>query len=157
MVAIDAGGVSRSAGWRKIEPPDGTEKRQRISEYFPSVWQAAGPGDTLEFTFEGTGFGLSGFRRPDAGLFRVTVDDHPPVEVTFFDSYSHAGHVSHKAWFYPQELPRGKHRVKVEFLAQLPDHASILAKEGKKYTKPESDPTPVCQLAAILLAGSLSP
>lgn len=157
MVAIDAGGVTRTDGWQPIEPPDGTEQRQRISEYFPGVWQATKPGDTLEFTFQGTGFGLSGFRGPAAGLFRVTVDDRPPLDATFFDSYSHAGRVSHKAWFYPHELPRGKHRVKIEFLPELPDHASILAKEGRKYTKPESDPTPVFQLAAILLAGSLSP
>lgn len=157
MVAIDAPGVTSSEGWQRIEPPDGTEKRQRISEYFPSVWQATKPGATLEFTFEGTGFGFSGFRRPDAGLFRVTVDDLPPLDATFFDSYSHAGRVSHKAWFYPGELQRGKHRVKVEFLGKLPDHEAILKREGKKYTKPDAQPTPVVQLAAILLAGSLTP
>lgn len=157
MVAIDSSGVTRSAGWQKIEPPGGTEKSQRISEYFPGVWQAGKPGDTLEFAFEGTEFGLSGFRGPAAGLFRVTVDDRPPLDATFFDSYSHAGRVSHKAWFYPEELPRGRHRVKIEFLSEPPDHAAILKKDGQSYKKPDPAPTPVLQLAAILLAGSLTP
>lgn len=157
LVAIDAAGVTRSGGWRKIEPPDGTEKRQRISEYFPGVWEATKPGDTLEFAFEGTEFGLSGFRGPAAGLFRVTVDDLPPIEATFFDSYSHAGRVSHKAWFYPQELKPGKHRVKIEFLSKRPDYAAILKKDGQNFQMPDAPPNPVLQLAAILLAGSLIP
>ncbi len=157
IVALDAPGVTRSAGWQKIEPPDGTEKRQRISEYFPGVWEATQPGDTLEFAFEGVGFGLSGFRGPAAGLFRVTVDDLPPLTATFFDSYSYAGRVSHKAWFYPNDLPRGKHRVKIEFLSELPDRAAVLKKEGIAVKQPDSAPTPVLQLAAILLAGALAP
>ncbi|MDX6765322.1 MAG: SGNH/GDSL hydrolase family protein [Candidatus Methylacidiphilales bacterium] len=155
MVAIDASGVQRSAGWQKIEPPDGTEQRQRISEYFPGVWETSQAGDTIEFSFEGTGFGLSGFRGMAAGLFRVTVDDRPPLNATFFDSYSYAGRVSHKAWFYPESLSRGPHRVKIEFLSELPDHAAILKKEGKNYKQPDLAPKPVLQLAAILLAGSL--
>jgi len=157
MVAIDAPGVTRSEGWQQIEPPDGTDQRQRISDYFASVWEATKPGDTLEFTFEGTEFGLSGFRGMTAGLFRVTVDDRPPLKATFFDSYSHAGRVSHKAWFYPEELPRGKHHVKIEFLSEPPDYATILKKDGVNYKQPNPAPTPTLKLAAILLAGSLVP
>lgn len=156
LVAIDAPGVKRSAGWQKIAPPEGTEKRQRISEYFPGVWEATKAGDTLEFTFEGTGFGLSGFRGAAASLFRVTVDGRLPLNETFFDSYTHAGRVSHKAWFYPVALPRGQHRVKIEFLSKLPDPATILKREGKNNKLPDPAPTPVLQLAAILLAGSLT-
>ncbi len=157
MVAIDTPGITRSAGWQKIEPPDGTEKSQRISQYFSGVWAASAPGDTLEFSFDGVGFGLSGFRGPSAGLFRITIDNRPPQTATFFDSYSYAGRVSHKAWFYPDDLPRGKHRVKIEFLANLPDHAAILKKDGLTYKAPATAPTPVFQLAAVLLAGSLVP
>jgi lysophospholipase L1-like esterase len=157
MVALDAPGVARGPGWQKIEPPEGTEKTQRISQYFAGVWAATASGDSLEFSFEGVGFGLSGFRGPSTGLFRVTVDDRPPQTATFFDSYSYAGRVSHKAWFYPDDLPRGKHRVKIEFLADLPDHAAILKADGVAYKRPEVPPAPVLQLAAILLAGSLAP
>jgi lysophospholipase L1-like esterase len=157
MVAIDASGITRSAGWQKIEPPDGTEKSQRISQYFSGVWAASAPGDTLEFSFDGVGFGLSGFRGPSAGLFRITIDNRPPQTATFFDSYSYAGRVSHKAWFYPDDLPRGKHRVKIELLANLPDHAAVLKKDGLTYKPPSTAPTPVFQLAAVLLAGSLVP
>lgn len=156
MVAMDAPGIIRSAGWHKIEPPDGTEKRQRISQYFSGVWAAEKPGDTLEFTFDGVGFGLSGFRGPSAGLFRVTVDNQAPLDATFFDTYSHAGRVSHKAWLYPDDLPRGKHHVKIEFLAAPPDYESILGKAGASYKRPVVAPTPVFQLAAVLLAGALS-
>lgn len=155
MAAIDAPGITRSAGWKKIEPPDGTEQRQRISQYFSGVWAASAPGDTLEFSFEGVGFGLSGFRGPAAGLFRITVDDRPPQTGTFFDSYSYAGRVSHKAWLYPDDLPRGKHRVKIEFLAEAPDYAAILKKDSLSFKKPDTAPTPLLHLAAILIAGSL--
>jgi hypothetical protein len=157
LVAIGSPGITRSAGWSRIEPPDGTEKRQRISQYFPGVWAAASPGDTLEFSFEGVGFGLSGFRGPSAGLFRVTVDKLPPQTGTFFDSYSYAGRVSHKAWFYPEDLPRGPHRVKIEFLAGSPDHRAIVEKSGASYKPPATLPAPVFQLAAVLLAGELKP
>lgn len=156
MVAVDAPGVVRSAGWQKIEPPDGTEKRQRISQYFSGVWAASTPGETLEFTFDGVGFGLSGFRGPATGLFRVTVDDLPPLTGTFFDTYSHAGRVSHKAWLYPQDLPRGKHRVKIEFLAEPPDRAQIVRNAGGSYKAPATATSTVLQIAAILLAGSLA-
>lgn len=157
MVALDAPGITRSTGWQKIEPPSGTEQRQRISQYFSSVWAASAPGETLEFSFDGVGFGLSGFRGPSAGLFRVTVDNLPPQTATFFDSYSYAGRVSHKAWFYPDDLPRGNHHVKIEFLGGLPDYASILKKDGLVYKAPASLPTPVFQIAAVHLAGFLSP
>ena len=155
MVAVDAPGVVLSAGWRKIEPPDGTERRQRISQFFSGVWAASAPGDTLEFTFDGVGFGLSGFRGPATGQFRVTVDDLPPLTGTFFDSYSHAGRVSHKAWLYPRDLRRGKHRVKIEFLAEPPDRAEIVRNAGGSYKSPPEAPTPVLQVAAILLAGAM--
>jgi lysophospholipase L1-like esterase len=151
LVALDAPGVLRSAGWQKIEPPDGTEKRQRISQYFPGVWAATRPGETLAFSFEGVGFGLSGFRGPMTGLFRVTVDDREPVDATFFDSYSYAGRVSHKAWFYPHDLPRGQHRVHIEFLPGRPGRAA--QKEGSAAAAEPSGP--VLQFAALLLAGSL--
>lgn len=157
MVAIDAPGITRSAGWQKIEPPGGTANTQRINGYFPGVWAASAPGDTLEFSFEGVGFGLHGFRGPSAGLFRITVDNLPPQTGTFFDSYSYAGRFGHKAWFYPDDLPRGKHRVKIEFLAGLPDYATILKKDGIDYKKADTDPTPVFQLTAVFLAGSLTP
>ncbi len=157
MVAIEDPAVRRSAGWQKIEPPGETEQRQRISEYFPGVWEATRPGETLEFAFEGQGFGLSGFRGPATGLFRVTVDDGPPIEATFFDSYSYAGRVSHKAWFYPQDLAKGRHRVRIEFLGVLPNQEAILQKEGVTVSSAGEQPAPVLQLAAILLAGLLVP
>jgi len=47
--------------------------------------------------------------------------------------------------------------VKIEFLSEPPDHAAILKKDGQSYKKPDPAPTPVLQLAAILLAGSLLP
>ena len=127
--------------------------RQRISECCPSVGQATKPRATLEFTYECTGFGFAGFRRPDAGLFRVTMNDLPPLDATFFDSFSHPGRVRHKAWFYPGELPQGR----LEFLGKLPDHEAILKRAAKKDIKPDAPPAAVLQVAAILLAGSLTP
>jgi hypothetical protein len=153
-VAVDAPGVKLSGDWKKIVAPGGTEKSQRIHTYLPSFWETAQPGSTVEFTFRGTCFGLSGFRNPAAGPFRVTIDGVPPLTSTFLDSYSYAGRISHRAWFYPDDLPLGTYRVKIEFLEGPPDRSEF-KKGGGDVATPLKDTGLVLQLGAILLAGEL--
>lgn len=147
-----------SPGWEKTPPPAEPERRQRLSHYFPGFWKCSRPGGTLEFTFRGTAFGLSGFRGNEAGLFSVTVDDLPPVKDTFFDTYAYAGNMSHRAWFYPKDLPEGVHHVRVELLAEAPDKIAIL--KGKNLSDQEKETllkSPnTLHLAAILIAGELT-
>ncbi len=155
LLPVDS--ATLSARWEKTPPPAEPERKQRISQYFPSFWKCSRPGGTLEFTFRGTAFGLSGFRGNDAGLFSVTVDDLPPVKDSFFDTYAYAGNMSHRAWFYPKDLPEGVHHVKIELLSEPPDKIGIL--KGKNLSDREKEDlikSPnTLHLAAILIAGEL--
>lgn len=156
LVALDSPGITLSAGWQRIAPPGETEKRQRISQYLPGVWQTTRPGDTLEFTFNGTAFGFSGFRNPAAGRFSVTINNQPPVIATLLDSYGYAGRISHRAWLHPVDLPPGVHRVKITFLEGPPD-PSAFKKNQDPATPPPADGDLVLQFGALLLAGKLIP
>jgi hypothetical protein len=156
LVAIDSPGISLSSGWQSIAPPGDTEKNQRISQYLPGVWQTTRPGDTLEFTFNGTAFGFSGFRNPSAGRFSVTINDQPPIISTLLDSYGYAGRISHRAWFHPVDLPPGLHRVKITFLEGPPDRTAF-NKTSAPAAPPPADAELVLQLGALLLAGKLVP
>lgn len=154
LVALDDPRLALSAGWEKTAPPGDTARTQRILDYLPGVWRTARPGATLEFSFYGTAFGLSGFRGPDAGQFRVTVDDEAPVTGTFFDRYVHAGRISHRTWFYPRDLPSGPHRVRIQFLAEPPDRRAILGDTAG----PQGDAAPpALHVGALLLVGDLPP
>jgi hypothetical protein len=107
----------------------------------------------VEFTFTGTKLGLLGIAAPDSGEFRVTVDDLPPVTGTFFDSYVSPTFCRQRAWFYPQELPAGPHRVRVELLGTVLDKTGIKAAGGR----PAADPAPYAPhrltLAGLLTVG----
>jgi lysophospholipase L1-like esterase len=149
-------GVAHTGDWTPVAPDD-PGLRGATRALLPPVWRAATPGAAIEFEFQGRIFGLLGIAAPDSGMFRVTVDDLPPVDDTFFDSYVSPSSCRARDWFYPGRLEDGSHRVRVELLATALDKAGIKTRAGR----PLTDPTPYAPhrlaLAGVLVAGRSPP
>lgn len=108
-------GMTRSGAWRELSADDARVASQP-GRMAPPTWWSDTPGSAVEVTVSGTMVGLYGFKSEKSGKLRVTVDDLPPVETTLRDTFSTPGHYRLKAWFYPQPLAPGPHRVRVELL-----------------------------------------
>ncbi|EIP98415.1 lysophospholipase L1-like esterase [Opitutaceae bacterium TAV1] len=142
-----------------VRLPDADHRFAAIPENLRRpTWQLTRPGDVLSFEFEGSAFGLASLKGPDAGSFRVTVDDRPPRDVTLFDSFCQPRRYRVRPWFYPETLSPGRHQVKIELLAAAPDKARILKKGDKTAALLASDPDyarNVLTISDLLLVGRL--
>ncbi len=143
--------LSLSGEWTPLPARD-KRTSWHIPEITPALHLATRAGAAATFEFTGTTFGLVGLKGPDCGQFSVTVNDLPPVTATFFDAFSVENHHHLTAWHYPQTLPPGKHRVRIELLDTSPDKAGILARRG--YTP--KDPAAFAALH-LYLGGVLLP
>lgn len=92
----------------------------------PRMWMGEKAGDTIQFSFTGTCFGLYALKGPDCGTFRVTVDDLPPLEDAKIDAFCTAGRWRVSPWIYPRDLPEGLHHVRIEMTGTAPDKKAIL-------------------------------
>lgn len=132
--------VARSGSWTNLTadapPVRGTSMDGRIQGRLQQEppWSASQSGDALTFRFRGTLFGLYGLKGPDAGNFRVLVDDLPPVEAALFDTYCTPGRWRIKPWFYPRPLSAGEHTVRIELTGTAPAKAAQMkAKDAAGY------------------------
>ena len=149
--------IQKSDGWKLAQTPSDAWGAATEKKYLPSLWKTGQPGQSLTFKFRGTCCGLVGLRGPDAGQFRVTIDEGAPVNGTLFDHYAKANTWRIQPWFFPGDLKDGEHRVRLEFLAEPPDKAGILKKQHKTMDKPEAFQENRLYLGGILLAGELLP
>lgn len=106
---------------------DDPSLRGATKHLLPPTWRTETVGAKLEFEFTGTRFGLLGIAGPDAGEFRVTIDDREPVTATLFDAFVTPTFCRQRHWFYPNQLEPGRHRVVVELLGTRIDKAAIKA------------------------------
>lgn len=106
---------------------DDPDLRGATPSLLPPTFRTASPGGSLVFEFTGRSFGLLGIAAPDNGEFRVTIDDLAPITTTFFDAFVSPTFCRQRPWFYPHELPPGRHRVRVELLDTRLDKAAIKA------------------------------
>jgi hypothetical protein len=113
-------------------------------------WTATRAGDALVFRFKGTRFGFSGLKGPDAGQFRVTIDNLPPVTDALFDSYCTPGRWRIKPWYYPRSLPDAEHTVRIELLGAAPDKSHLVRSNG-----PEAFAPAVLHVLDVFCAGEM--
>ncbi|ATC65552.1 GDSL family lipase [Nibricoccus aquaticus] len=136
--------------WKAV-PLDDENLRGATKALLPPTWRADKAGDAIEFDFTGTHLGLLGIAAPDSGWFTVTVDGNAPVTDTFFDAYVTPTFCRARKWFYPQPLPPGKHRVRVELSDRAVDKAAIKQAAGKTLADPELYAQQRLALSALLL------
>ncbi|WAC21715.1 SGNH/GDSL hydrolase family protein [Luteolibacter sp. SL250] len=132
-------GLARRGNWRELAadaPP-----MKSAGSRAPLMWCGEKPGDAIEFSFIGTCFGLYSLKGPDCGTFRVTVDSLPPVEAAKFDSFCVADRWRVSPWIYPQDLPDGVHRVRIEMTGTAPDKKAVLKDHFAKLPPDQRDGT----------------
>ncbi|PTX90962.1 SGNH/GDSL hydrolase family protein [Opitutus sp. ER46] len=127
----------RDGAWAPVLSDDAGLRGVQKS-LLPPTWRTEQPGAAVEFECTGTIVGVLGIAGPDSGNFKVTVDDRPAVITTFFDRYASPTFCRLREWFYPEALPSGTHRVRIELLATGPDKLGIKAAAHQ----PLSDPAP---------------
>jgi lysophospholipase L1-like esterase len=131
--------LARQGNWRELAkdaPP-----MKSAGTRAPLMWGGEKPGDAIEFSFTGTCFGLYALKGPDCGTFRVTVDSLPPVEAAKFDSFCVADRWRVSPWIYPQDLPDGVHRVRIEMNGTAPDKKAALKDHSAKLPADQRDGT----------------
>jgi lysophospholipase L1-like esterase len=142
----------RTGEWVEVALDD-PGLRGATKPLLPPTYRALSAGAALDFTFSGRKCGLLGISAPDSGMFRVTVDDLPPVIDTLFDEASSPSFCRQRAWFFPGNLSDGPHRVRVELLAEPPDKAAIKAKAGQPIADPSLYAANRLTLSGVLIVG----
>ncbi len=148
--------TARTGEWIPL-PAEDRRARVHPAPIMPVIWLAPEAGASLAFEFTGTRFGLVGLKGPDCGQFRVFVNDLPPVAATFFDAHSVENRYHLAAWHYPQALPHGAHRVRIELIDTPIDKAAILARRGYTPRDPSAFAPHRLYLGGVLLPSGLSP
>ncbi len=140
----------RHGDWSPVAKDD-ANLRGATKHLLPALWRTEDVHTAVEFEFTGSKFGLYGIAAPDSGEFRVTIDDLPPVEGTFFDAYVSPTFCRQREWFYPAQLNAGPHKVRVELLDRPFDKPGLKSRANK----PAADPTPYAP-RRLALVGLLS-
>jgi lysophospholipase L1-like esterase len=146
----------RRGDWAPVTSDD-ANLRGATKSLLPPTWRTAQPGAAIEFEFTGHTVGLLGIAAPDSGEFHITVDDRPPVIATFFDSYVSPTFCRQRPWFYPERLPAGTHRVRVELLGTMLPKADIKAKAGRPMADPQPYAAHRLTLCGVLTVTASSP
>lgn len=147
--------IKKEGDWQTADPPENIASRQPYSRFFPEVWSAAQEGSGFNFEFEGTCFGILGFRSEDGAFFSVQVDDEPPELFSFAGNTKGKG--STRAWFYPKDLPSGRHKIQVRLVARSAENLTQLQTTGQLPKVFELGEKNVFYIGAVLLAGKLLP
>ena len=147
--------IEKEGDWQIVDPPENIASRQPYSRFFPEVWSADREGSGFNFEFEGTCFGILGFRSEDGAFFSVQVDDEPPELFSFAGNTKGIG--STKAWFYPKDLPTERHRVQIRLVARSPENLALLQSTGQIPKTSDLVERNVFYVGAVLLAGKLIP
>jgi len=142
--------------WTAV-PLDDPGLRGATKSLLPPTWRTGTPGAAIEGEFVGTRFGLLGIASPDNGEFIVTIDDLPPERATFFDAYVTPTFCRLTKWFFPRDLPPGRHHVRIELSAAPLDKAGIKARAGKSL-EPATEFAPQrLTLSGLLIVDTAAP
>lgn len=147
--------IKKEGDWQTADPPENIASRQPYSRFFPEVWSTAREGSGFNFEFEGSCFGILGFRSEDGAFFTVQVDDESPEFYSFAGSTRGKG--STRAWFYPKDLPSGRHKIQVRLVARTEENLTQLQSAGQLPMGFELGERNVFYIGAVLLAGKLLP
>ena len=119
--------VTVSPGWKKLSP-ESSSIAKKFSNFLPAIWMAEEPHASIEFTFDGSAVGLYGVKGPDVGQLLVQIDDQEPFRKTFFYVSSNPyGHFL-KPLILADDLPPGKHIVRISIDPLPIDKVEMFAK-----------------------------
>lgn len=143
-----------SPDWRRLERSDWPPIAWSV-EILPELWLAEQPGATLEATFTGTAFGLFMVIGPACGQIEWTLDGGPPVKTLLFDAFCSYYRPNYQ--LLAHHLENKPHRVRIRLLAEEPDKAALLSRQGVAIDIPERYKGTRFYLAAGLVTGEPEP
>jgi hypothetical protein len=144
--------IDREGDWQKLPANSPQGKSAGGSN---DIWSAGKAGAALTFRFTGRTFGLYGLKGPDAGQFRVTVDDEAPIVAAQFDAYCTTSRWRINPWIFPRELPDRAHRVRIELLGTTPNKESILKARNGTINDPEQRNATNLHVSHVLILGKM--
>ena len=141
-----------SGNWTKLAADHSLAKR--FQRNMPELYQANGPGATLEFTFEGTNAGVFDILGPDGGEVRVQIDGNEFTRnrIDGYCTYHRMATLK-----VGSELEPGKHTVKIELLPNQLDKREILFERNQTDfdAKPEKYKDHTWYASSLMLIGDL--
>ena len=139
-------------GWRKLDAATDNLAKS-FSSRLPVLFEASEAGATLEFAFDGTMIGVFDLLGPDGGQVRVRIDGQDKGLRPRFDSYCTYQRLA-SLWL-AEDLPPGRHTVRLELTAEPIDKAAILAKRNEKIDDPARFAPLRWHPGSILVVGQL--
>ncbi|PHQ33913.1 SGNH/GDSL hydrolase family protein [Rhodopirellula bahusiensis] len=150
MVAIEP--EMLSGDWTKL--PSDHSLAKRFQRNMPELYQANGPGASLEFTFEGTNAGVFDILGPDGGEVRVQIDGNEFTRnrIDGYCTYHRMATLKVGA-----ELEPGQHTVKIELTPTQLDKREILFERNQADfdAKPEKYQDQTWYASSLMLIGDL--
>jgi lysophospholipase L1-like esterase len=142
-----------SPEWRRLEKNDWPPIAWS-ADTLPELWVADKPGAVLEASFTGSAFGLFMVIGPACGQVEWTLDGQPPVITPLFDPF--CSYYRPNYLLLAHHLENKPHRIRIRLLADEPDKAALLARQGAVIDFPERFKGTRFYLAAGLVTGTLS-
>ncbi len=91
---------------------------------------AEAPDASIEFIFCGSAVGLYGVKGSDVGRLLVQIDDQEPFDTTFFYVSSNPYRHFLKPLILADDLPPGKHHVKIQIDSEPIDKVTMFAERN---------------------------
>ena len=136
--------------WQELSP-DNDRGVSHAGSIAPRTWRSTKAGNGVEVIVHGAVIGAVGYKNEKSSVFRVYVDDLPPVEGSFRDRPL-GPHYRLKSWVDPRTHNPGTHRVRIEQLSGDEQGRELLlagilfsgdadAEAVPQYERPEPRPT----------------
>lgn len=143
-----------STGWTRLG--EGDDVAPHFVKQMPEMWEAATPGESLSFRFQGTTVGLYDIVGPDGGQVWARIDGQESGPIPRFDSFCSYHRLN--TLELASGLPDGVHTIEVTLDAEQPDRSSVT---DQTRNEPGFDPArydgTVLRVGAIMLIGEILP
>jgi hypothetical protein len=128
--------------WAKLDPTQPGRAKDFLNR-MPDLWKTEQPGDSLEFTIQGTVAKAYDLLAADGGILEVRLGDQPPVKAVRFDQHTTGARLALLDLFSSPDPVRQK--IKITLTAEMPDKAKILSETNRPAM--EKNPEPFKKIA----------
>ena len=151
-IRLESHSEMTTGDWTKL--PSDHSLAKRFQRNMSELYQANGPGASLEFTFEGTNAGVFDILGPDGGEVRVQIDGNEFTRnrIDGYCTYHRMATLKVGA-----ELEPGRHTVKIELTPTQLDKREILFDRNQADfdAKPEKYKDQTWYASSLMLIGDL--
>ncbi len=141
-----------SEGWTKLGHEEGLGSR--FARQMPNMWEATEPGETINFSFQGTVVQLYDLLGPDGANAIVTLDGGEPTVSPRFDHYCSYHRIA--SLKIGAGLEDAAHTVTVEISPEQPDRTPVLdrVRDDANFNPATYDGTAM-RVAGVMVIGEI--